>query len=52
MVRRTSGLLVWTYVDGKTNPVIINGYHLVNRIGYFVCQVPWEDQYDIEVSID
>jgi len=52
MVRRTSGLLVWTYVDGNTKPVIINGYHLINRIGYFVCQVPWEDQYDIEVSID
>ncbi len=52
LVRRSSGLLVWTYVDGDTKPVIINGYHLVNRIGYFVCEVPWEDGQDIEVSID
>ena len=52
MTRRSTGLLVWTYIDGDTKPVIINGYHLVNRIRYFGCEVPWDDNHDVEVSID
>ncbi len=36
---------VWTYVDGDDgSTLVINGYHLVNRIGYFVTEVPGEDE--------
>lgn len=43
--------LVWTYMDGDNGPLITNGYHLVNRIGYFIGTIPWtEDVY--EVSVD
>lgn len=36
---------VWTYVDGDDgSTVIINGYHIVNRIGYFVTEIPATDE--------
>lgn len=31
---------VWTEVDGDGGTYIINGFHYVNRIQYFVCEVP------------
>jgi hypothetical protein len=31
---------VWTEVDGDGGCYIINGLHLVNRIHYYVCEVP------------
>lgn len=43
---------VWTYIDGEEGTVVVNGYHLVNRIGYFVTYQPAESEafYEIEVS--
>lgn len=35
---------VWTYVDSELGTEILSGYYLVNRIGYFVTEVPWENQ--------
>lgn len=36
---------VWTYVDGDDgSTLVINGYHLVNRIGYFVTEVAAADE--------
>jgi hypothetical protein len=36
--------LVWTLSDGDLGePVISNGYSFVNRLGYFVCENPWND---------
>lgn len=32
---------VWTIVDGDEDPIVIAGYHLVNRIGYIVTEKPW-----------
>ena len=46
---------VWTYVDGDDgNTYLINGRHLVNRIGYLVCEVPYDEAliYEIQVSED
>jgi hypothetical protein len=42
---------VWTYLDGMDgSPIVVNGYWLVNRIGYFVTHKPAEPdtQYFIE----
>lgn len=49
-----NGLLVWTYIDGEGGTYIVEGYRLVNRIGYFVTQVPYEKDgvYEIQVSED
>lgn len=40
---------VWTLVDGDDGTYIINGYHLVNRIAYFITEVPHTGA-DIEVE--
>lgn len=54
VVRKTNGLLVWTYIDGEGGTYIVEGYRLVNRIGYFVTQVPYDDSdaYEIQVTED
>ena len=44
---------VWTLVDNDPNSNYVeieNGYHLVNRLGYFVTEVPWEG--DVLVNND
>lgn len=42
---------VWTIMDGDNGSVFIgNGYHLVNRIGYLITEVPAPDG-DIEVMV-
>lgn len=34
---------VWTYVNGdQGEDVIVAGKHFVNRMGYFITEVPWE----------
>jgi len=43
---------VWTYMDGDIGTFIGDGYHLVNRIGYFITEVPNEENSFVEVSID
>lgn len=47
---------VWTLVDGDDGTYIVNGYHLVNRISYFITEVPFtgdflevlDQEYDME----
>ena len=42
---------IWTYVDGDDDsPLILNGYHLVNRIGYFVCANAWTEPQSVEIE--
>jgi hypothetical protein len=45
---------VWTYVDGDGGTYIVDGYHLVNRIGYFITQNarPDDQFYEVIVSQD
>ena len=42
--------LVWTEVDGDEGIYLISGMHYVNRIQYFVCAVPWDDDM-IEIPV-
>jgi hypothetical protein len=42
---------VWTYMDGDEGTFIGNGYHLVNRIGYFITEKPCDFEF-MEVPID
>ena len=35
--------LVWTEIDGDDGSYIIAGKHYVNRLQYYVCEVPWTD---------
>lgn len=51
-VMNQNPLCVWTYVDDDNGiPCIVSGYHLVNRIGYFVTENPFEEGSDIYVDI-
>ena len=38
---------VWTYADGDMSSFIMAGFGIVNRIGYYVTEIPWqsEDEY-------
>ena len=38
-VRSHDEKFIWTEVDGDGGCYIINGYHFVNRIQYYVCEV-------------
>ena len=42
---------VWTYVDGDGGTYVVDGYHLVNRIYYFITEVPFEGS-GLEVIVD
>ena len=39
-VRRQDPQSIWTLVDGEDHPVVLGGFHLVNRIGYLVSATP------------
>jgi hypothetical protein len=43
---------VWTYVDGDDGTYVTNGYHLVNRIGYFITAVPYDDEGGTKPFLD
>lgn len=43
---------VWTYADGDDGGTyIFNGWHFVNRIGYFITEVPCPVEDDIQIPI-
>ena len=48
---------VWTYLQGDMSDLICAGYHYVNRLGYYITEVPWDDEYDyallsVEIECD
>ncbi|NBR23681.1 MAG: hypothetical protein EBU08_07900 [Micrococcales bacterium] len=45
---------IWTEMDGDSGVSIVEGYHLVNRIQYYITEVPYdpEQSYEIPISID
>ncbi len=49
-LRITAPDTIWTLVQGDNDEwIIASGYHYVNRMGYFVSQVPFT--YDMEIQI-
>lgn len=34
---------VWTWVQGDMSDIIVAGFSFVNRLGYYVTEVPWTD---------
>lgn len=52
-VRAVDNQFIWTLVDGENGGTfIISGYHLCNRIGYFVCSVPADPKDEFEIKVD
>jgi hypothetical protein len=45
-IANTEPARVWTLVDGDDgNLYIVDGYHLVNRVNYFVTKIPFEGKF-------
>lgn len=42
---------VWTYIDGDDGQLIVDGYHLVNRIGHFVTYGSAEPETFYEIGV-
>ena len=43
---------VWTLLDVDGDLIVSSGQSWVNRLGYFVCEVPWNDNEFHEIIID
>jgi hypothetical protein len=42
---------VWTELDGDNGVYLVNGYHIVNRIQYYITEVPWKEDEFIQIVI-
>jgi hypothetical protein len=42
---------LWTWIDGGDYSVISNGFHYVNRMGYYICTVPSDTDNIIQIDI-
>ena len=45
---------IWTWIEDidENKTYIVNGFHHINRIGYFICQNAWFEGAQIEVTLD
>jgi hypothetical protein len=43
---------IWTEMDSGEGVSIVSGYHLVNRIQYYITEKPWDDFIEVPISID
>lgn len=41
---------VWTLTNEDNHDYLLNGVHWINRMEYYICEIPFED--DLEVCID
>lgn len=51
-VRRQGPENIWTLVDADDELIILSGWHIVNRLGYFVTERPWNKSGSAEVMLD
>jgi hypothetical protein len=42
---------IWTYGEGDDGTYIWNGWHVVNRLGYFITTVPYDKSKDYQIEI-
>ena len=45
-VQKSNHKYVWTILQGDMLVLIGAGYHSVNRLGHYITEVPWEDEFD------
>ena len=43
---------IWTEIEHDEGVTIVTGYHLVNRLQYFITIKPWTDDVEVPISID
>lgn len=44
IVRVVDNSFLWTFVDGGDYSGLSAGFHFVNRLGYYICQVAYQDE--------
>ena len=44
IIRVVDNSFLWTFVDGGDYSGLSAGFSFVNRLGYYICQVAWEDE--------
>jgi hypothetical protein len=45
-VRNRGNEYIWTWSQGDQCDIISAGYHFVNRLGYYITEVPWTNEHD------
>lgn len=45
-VQKADNKYIWTYLQGDMSDLICAGYHYVNRLGYYISSIPWENEDD------
>lgn len=43
---------VWTILEGDEGMYYVTGFHRVNRIGFFVCEVEFAEEMEIKLDED
>jgi len=51
-VRRQADANIWTLVQAEDELVILSGWHIVNRLGYFITERPWDGLDVAEITLD
>lgn len=41
---------IWTLIDEDGEMFILEGYHWVNRLGYFITEVPYDQPVTVELE--
>jgi hypothetical protein len=50
-VQKTDNRHIWTYGDGDYCSFVSSGYHYINRIGYYITEIPWEENKEYQIII-
>ena len=50
-VKEQNPLTIWTLEDAGEGEFIMNGWHFVNRIGYYITEIPFKENAYIFVDI-
>lgn len=45
-------LKIWTLYEGDGGMCIVSGYHWVNRLGYFITEVAFDLNDEVQVIVD
>jgi len=48
-VKQADPLTIWTVMEGDEDLFVGNGWHFVNRFGYILTKIPFNDEDQIEV---
>jgi hypothetical protein len=45
-VTKADNKYIWTWIQGDMSDLVVAGYHYVNRLGYYISSIPWENEDD------